>query len=573
MKKTAFAIFMALILLSGFAACDRVKIEIKEPEKTPVFSGEETLETPYEDIRDFCLSEEAKNAVIKMIASDKEIEDCEICALYRNIVTFKISIADSSLDFCTFEVLTEKDCALKPLSKRTFDKFEKGCEFFPTLEDGYPRSAFSTISPYSFISSEISSAGKVQYAITEIGSELICTKKEDIEFFLTAVDEIEAFPIERFLTKNEKNLGVDLSSNVLEFYTSQEEEVPFCTIFLDMITVSEKGETGRLYYVNNYSAIDEVRKKIEYKDILVKGQTQTLPVDPKSYSMRKIDFPVMIGHTSNSYFTDSYLLFSAQAFNKNSGDSLFDGNSCFFRTDLPEGKTEITEDFENDVYSESYVRTFADDRDGNLYYVAQGTEPGEKYSCKICLIDQFGKILSSVDLNRTFDSITGIINDGENNWYVSSSDTVYMFDDTGSLRNEFLCPCSGKINSLIRILDDPAIVVSEKDLYNIYVLNQDRTNFSYYATLPYGTSQVFNGNSQYNFFYLVTDGTYSQILYGWNSSGYAEILLDYKDYFSKSVGTINVRADEENRIFLLTEGYFDGRTATSELVIFEPNEE
>ena len=178
MKKTAFAIFMALVLLWGLSACNQVKIEIKEPEKTPVFSGEETLETPYEDIRDFCLSEEAKNAVIKMIASDKEIEDCEICALYRNIVTFKISIADSSLDFCTFEVLTEKDCALKPLSKRTFDKFEKGCEFFPTLEDGYPKSAFSAISLSSFISSEISSAGKVQYAITEIGSELICTKKK-----------------------------------------------------------------------------------------------------------------------------------------------------------------------------------------------------------------------------------------------------------------------------------------------------------------------------------------------------------------------------------------------------------
>ena len=33
MKKTAFAIFMALILLFGLAACDRVKIELQEPEE------------------------------------------------------------------------------------------------------------------------------------------------------------------------------------------------------------------------------------------------------------------------------------------------------------------------------------------------------------------------------------------------------------------------------------------------------------------------------------------------------------------------------------------------------------
>ena len=39
MKKTAFAIFMALILLSGLAACDRVKIEIKEPEEESIADG------------------------------------------------------------------------------------------------------------------------------------------------------------------------------------------------------------------------------------------------------------------------------------------------------------------------------------------------------------------------------------------------------------------------------------------------------------------------------------------------------------------------------------------------------
>ncbi len=33
MKKTAFAIFMALVLLFGLAACDRVKIELQEPEE------------------------------------------------------------------------------------------------------------------------------------------------------------------------------------------------------------------------------------------------------------------------------------------------------------------------------------------------------------------------------------------------------------------------------------------------------------------------------------------------------------------------------------------------------------
>ena len=51
MKKTAFAIFMALILLSGLAACDRGKIEIQEPKEEPVseaFNEETNIENPSE---------------------------------------------------------------------------------------------------------------------------------------------------------------------------------------------------------------------------------------------------------------------------------------------------------------------------------------------------------------------------------------------------------------------------------------------------------------------------------------------------------------------------------------------
>ena len=160
MKKIICFILALLIMLT---ACSKNEQVIDEPEKIEeneeVFENEETLKTQYEDIRNFCLSKEATKAVIETIASNKEIEDCEICALYQNVVTFKISGVDSSLKFYTFEVLPEKNYSLELLSERTFDRFEKDCEFFPVSEDGYPRSAFSTISPYSFISSEISSVG------------------------------------------------------------------------------------------------------------------------------------------------------------------------------------------------------------------------------------------------------------------------------------------------------------------------------------------------------------------------------------------------------------------------------
>ncbi len=51
MKKTAFAIFIALVFLLGLASCDRVKIEIKEPKEEPVseaFNEETNIENPSE---------------------------------------------------------------------------------------------------------------------------------------------------------------------------------------------------------------------------------------------------------------------------------------------------------------------------------------------------------------------------------------------------------------------------------------------------------------------------------------------------------------------------------------------
>lgn len=50
MKKTAFAIFMALVLLLGLAACDRVKIEIKEPEEPVPEDVEELVPVEPKDV-------------------------------------------------------------------------------------------------------------------------------------------------------------------------------------------------------------------------------------------------------------------------------------------------------------------------------------------------------------------------------------------------------------------------------------------------------------------------------------------------------------------------------------------
>lgn len=302
------------------------------------------------------------------------------------------------------------------------------------------------------------------------------------------------------------------------------------------------------------------------------NKSENEPIIKKSYSLHTIESPVLIGHTGNSYFTDDYLFFTAQSFSPNLEDDTFDENTCcFFKVNLSEKKIELIQNWKDNINQDIFVKTFIDDLNNNLYYITQeNVELEETYSYQICHIDQFGYALSSVNLCNTFSPITGISNDGSNYWYISTVDTVYIFDKNFSLLKELPTSSTGRISSLIRIQNDVAIVVLEDGLYKIYVLNSEKTEFLNYATLPRGTSQIFNGNSQYDFIFLLTDETYCQTLYGWKNSRNAEPLINYNDYFVDSIATINAYVDDENNIFLLTNGDFHSKSPTSNIIVFKP---
>lgn len=215
----------------------------------------------YKSIRDFCISEEASKIAINTKSSESQVASCEICALYEDIVTFKLSYCDKSPEFYTYKVLFENDYSLELLSSRTFEKFEKNCDFFPTPEDGYPEHAFLPIDPYKIIPSDILSAQKIEYCISEIGSGHTFTDSKHLEQFFFAIDNIEVYPIERFLTNNEKYLGIPLSSTTIEFYTNKEDGEPFCKIFLDIIQI-EANERSCIYFANDTSTIYKVYSNI-----------------------------------------------------------------------------------------------------------------------------------------------------------------------------------------------------------------------------------------------------------------------------------------------------------------------
>lgn len=213
---------------------------------------ETTPEYEYESIRDFCLSDDGVKEMAK--AAGAEETQCELCAIYKDIATFKVSNKDQSAEFYTVKICSGDTYSMEIISHRTFEKFEGLCEFFPRTEDGYPEEAFNFIDVYEFIPKNIASAKKVYYVVSEIGSGKYFTEPEQINNLISSLSDMKVYPIERFLTSNEILLGIELSSNVMQFYKSAEDEEPFCKIYLDMI-YSESEESSRMYYPGDVSPV------------------------------------------------------------------------------------------------------------------------------------------------------------------------------------------------------------------------------------------------------------------------------------------------------------------------------
>lgn len=297
-----------------------------------------------------------------------------------------------------------------------------------------------------------------------------------------------------------------------------------------------------------------------------KNEPSMETIKQNDYSMHTMDAPMIIGHTSDSHFTNGLLFFSAQAFSKNSDDTMFDGSRYIYKIDLEQETMDIIPNVETSI------NTFVDDSNGNIYYVIQQfIEAEEKYLCKICGIDQFGNTVSSFDLYNDSVPINGITNDSRNNWYISTFEAIYNFDSDFSFLKKLELPNEDRIYDLICLQGGLGVVFLENNIFKIYKFNQEKEDFFLYATLPRETSQVFKGSAQYDFFYLVTDETYSQSLYGWNAYEEPELLLNYKDYFNEDIGTLNIYVDDKHNIFLLANGDFYSKSPTSKIIVFLKN--
>ena len=253
MKKAI--IFLVAILIFSSCSFGGNNIQMQSPSE-PLSAAE------YESIRDFCISAEGAKAMAE--AADLADAQCEICALYEDVATFKLSRNDEPAEFYTVKIISGSPYSFEIISHRIFEKFEgeSFCEFFPHAEDGYPESAFIPIDVYEFIPKNIASAKKVYYVVSEIGSGKYFTEPEQINNLISSLSDMKVYPIERFLTSNEILLGIELSSNVMQFYKSAEDEEPFCKIYLDMIYSQEK-ESSRTYYPVDVSPAYQAYKNAE----------------------------------------------------------------------------------------------------------------------------------------------------------------------------------------------------------------------------------------------------------------------------------------------------------------------
>ncbi len=252
--KKAIILLVAILIFSSCSFGGN-NIQMQSPSE-PLSAAE------YESIRDFCISAEGAKAMAE--AADLADAQCEICALYEDIATFKLSRNDEPAEFYTVKINSGDSYSFEIISHRTFKEFEgeSFCEFFPHAEDGYPESAFIPIDVYEFIPKNIASAKKVYYVVSEIGSGKYFTEPEQINNLISSLSDMKVYPIERFLTSNEILLGIELSSNVMQFYKSAEDEEPFCKIYLDMIYSQEK-ESSRTYYPVDVSPAYQAYKNAE----------------------------------------------------------------------------------------------------------------------------------------------------------------------------------------------------------------------------------------------------------------------------------------------------------------------
>lgn len=252
--KKAIILLVAILIFSSCSFGGN-NIQMQSPSE-PLSAAE------YESIRDFCISAEGAKAMAE--AADLADAQCEICALYEDIATFKLSRNDEPAEFYTVKIISGSPYSFEIISHRIFEKFEgeSFCEFFPHAEDGYPESAFIPIDVYEFIPKNIASAKKVYYVVSEIGSGKYFTEPEQINNLISSLSDMKVYPIERFLTSNEILLGIELSGNVMQFYKSAEDEEPFCKIYLDMIYSQEK-ESSRTYYPVDVSPAYQAYKNAE----------------------------------------------------------------------------------------------------------------------------------------------------------------------------------------------------------------------------------------------------------------------------------------------------------------------
>ena len=85
-------------------------------------SSESVPAAEYESIRDFCISEEGAKAMAETAGLANA--QCEICAIYENIATFKLSRNDEPTEFYTVKINSGDSYSFEIISHRTFEKFE-----------------------------------------------------------------------------------------------------------------------------------------------------------------------------------------------------------------------------------------------------------------------------------------------------------------------------------------------------------------------------------------------------------------------------------------------------------------
>lgn len=295
----------------------------------------------------------------------------------------------------------------------------------------------------------------------------------------------------------------------------------------------------------------------------------------KKYAMHIMETPIIIGHTGNSCFVEDFLYFSAQVFSKEADNFTYDGESCIYKVDLSNESIEIIRKTESTPDSETSIRFFVGDKDGNFYYVtSECIEPEEKYSYTINQINESGNTVWTKDIFENTENappmINSIISDNSGNWYVSAVESIFVFDSDFSCIREVKVPNGERVIDLIRLDDNVAVVLSN-DIYEIYVFNSEKTEITFSTALPENTSQVFKGSAGYDFFYLTYDENYSGTLYGGNISGDSKPLFDYNDYFSEDIGTLNIYVDDKDNIFLLVNGDFYLKSPISKIIVFSRN--